>query len=149
MQPAAPESSILILNGPNLNLLGRRDPGVYGHMSFEEFLQRLQAEFPQVAFDYLQSNHEGDLIDALHREGFSVGGIIFNPGAYTHTSIALRDAVEAITTPVVEVHITDIYAREPFRRQSYLREVCEKSIIGKGLDGYREAVLFLIDHIRK
>ena len=132
---------ILILNGPNLNLLGRREPEIYGSSSFEDYLQELQAQFPADRLLYLQSNHEGTLIDALHEYGFGKAqGIVLNAGGYTHTSVSLHDAVAAIEVPVVEVHISNIYAREPFRRQSLLTDVCAESIVGQGLDGYRIAI---------
>jgi 3-dehydroquinate dehydratase-2 len=136
--------NILILNGPNLNLLGRREPAIYGTRSFEDYLEELKKRFPEDTLTYLQSNHEGDLIDALQDYGFGrADGIVFNAGGYSHTSICLRDAVAAITTPVVEVHITDIHRREPFRRTSFLTDVAACSISGHGLDGYREAIEFL------
>jgi 3-dehydroquinate dehydratase II len=131
---------ILILNGPNLNLLGKREPEVYGHTSFEEFFQRLKDEFPQVSFEYFQSNVEGELINKLHECGFSHDGIVFNPGGYTHTSVAIGDAVAAITAPVVEVHISNVFAREEFRHVSFVAPHCKGSISGFGLDGYRLAV---------
>ena len=135
---------ILILNGPNLNLLGRRQPEIYGSRSFEDYLQELRAMFPADRLLYLQSNHEGALIDALHEYGFGkVQGIVLNAGGYTHTSVSLRDAVAAIEVPVVEVHISNIYAREDFRRHSLLTDVCAESIVGQGLDGYRMAVGYL------
>lgn len=136
---------LLIINGPNLNLLGTRDPEMYGNLSFEEFLTELHIDFPDHFIKHFQSNHEGALIDKLHANGFTVDGIILNPGAFAHTSIALRDAVEAITCPVVEVHITDIYHRETFRQYSYIEDVAVRTITGKGLEGYREAILFLDD----
>lgn len=135
---------ILILNGPNLNLLGRREPNLYGTRSFENYLEELRQLFPEDTLIYLQSNHEGDLIDAVQDYGFGrAAGIVLNAGGYTHTSISLRDAIAAVETPVVEVHLTDITSREPFRRTSYLTDVCACTIIGKGLDGYKEAIEFL------
>jgi 3-dehydroquinate dehydratase II len=131
---------LLILNGPNLNLLGKREPEVYGHASFEDFLAELKAKFPQVEFEYFQSNVEGELINKLHERGFSFDGIIFNPGGYTHTSVAIGDAVAAIKTPVIEVHISNIFAREEFRHISYIAPKAKGSISGLGLDGYRLAV---------
>ena len=132
---------ILIINGPNLNLLGRRTPEIYGTMPFEDYLAELRKAFPDVEISYLQSNHEGDLIDWLHEYGFGkADGIVLNAGGYTHTSVALRDAVDAIETPVAEVHISDITRREPFRRVSLLTDICVHSIIGHGLDGYRMAI---------
>lgn len=137
---------ILILNGPNLNLQGRRDVAVYGSTSFGEYLERLRAAFPDVELDYLQSNVEGELIDALHRSEGRYDGVALNAGGYTHTSVALCDAVAAVTTPVVEVHISSILAREEFRRVSLLAPVVRGSIMGFGLDSYRlgvEALLLL------
>ncbi len=131
---------ILILNGPNLNLLGKREPEIYGHASFEDFFVELKNNFPQVNFDYFQSNVEGELINKLHECGFSHDGIIFNPGAYTHTSIAIGDAVAGIRTRVIEVHISNIFAREEFRHVSYIAPHAIGSICGLGLDGYRLAV---------
>lgn len=134
---------ILILNGPNLNLLGKREPEIYGTLTFEEFFEFLKNKFPKHELEYYQSNHEGALIDKLHEVGFSWDGIIFNAGGYTHTSIALMDAVSAISTPVVEVHISNIYEREAFRHHSYLEKVCVESIVGKGMKGYELAVKYL------
>jgi 3-dehydroquinate dehydratase-2 len=131
---------LLILNGPNLNLLGKREPEIYGHASFEDFFAELKAKFPQVEFEYFQSNVEGELINKLHERGFSFDGIIFNPGGYTHTSVAIGDAVAGIKTPVIEVHISNIFAREEFRHISYIAPKAKGSISGLGLDGYRLAV---------
>lgn len=131
---------ILIINGPNLNLLGRRKPELYGSLSFEAYLESLRKDYPDIRLEYFQSNHEGAIIDKLHEAGFSAHGIILNPGGYGHTSIAIRDAIEAIETPVIEVHITDIYLREDFRRRSMISDVCKATITGKGLEGYREAI---------
>ncbi len=131
---------ILILNGPNLNLLGKREPEVYGYQAFEDYFEDLQERFPSHQIDYFQSNHEGFLIDKLHEVGFDYGGIVFNPGAYTHTSIALRDAIVAITSPVFEVHISNIAKREGFRQKSYVTDVCIGSLNGMGLEGYAVAV---------
>ncbi|MEQ9404735.1 MAG: type II 3-dehydroquinate dehydratase [Cyclobacteriaceae bacterium] len=126
----------LILNGPNLNLLGKREPEIYGSKSFEEFFEELKKQFSAHELEYFQSNHEGALIDKLHEVGFEYNGVVFNPGAYTHTSIALRDAISAITTPVFEVHISKLAEREDFRQTSYVNGVCVGSINGMGLDGY-------------
>jgi len=135
---------ILILNGPSLNLLGRREPELYGTRRFEDYLEELRKLFPEDRLTYVQSNHEGDLIDALQEYGFGrAQGIVLNAGGYTHTSISLRDAVAAVQVPVVEVHLTDITRREPFRRISYLTDVAACTIMGKGLNGYREAIEFL------
>ncbi len=135
---------ILILNGPNLNLLGRREPEIYGHQSFEDFFEELQEEYPQVSLQYFQSNHEGELIDKLQEVGFSYYGIVFNPAGYTHTSVALCDTVKAISTAVVEVHISNIHERESFRHHSYIAAHAATSIIGKGLNGYRMGIDFLL-----
>jgi 3-dehydroquinate dehydratase-2 len=136
---------ILIINGPNLNLLGRREPDIYGSQTFESYFAELQDRFPAVTLEYFQSNHEGSLIDKLHEAGFSADGIVMNAGAYTHTSIALADAVGAITSPVVEVHISNIQARESFRQHSFLAAKCIGSIVGLGLDGYRLAISYLTE----
>ena len=135
---------VLILNGPNLNLLGRREPEIYGRQTFEAYFETLQLEFPGVTLHYFQSNHEGELIDKLHEAGFAYAGIVLNPGALAHSSIALADAVAAIETPVVEVHISNIYAREPFRHHSYLSAFCVGCISGLGLKGYELAVNYLL-----
>ena len=131
---------IIIINGPNLNLLGIREPEIYGTRTFEDYMEELSAQFPEIDFEYCQSNHEGDIIDWLQQEGFDADGIVLNAGGYTHTSVAIRDAIKAISTPVVEVHISDIRKRESFRQKSLLTDVCAYSIIGHGLEGYREAV---------
>jgi 3-dehydroquinate dehydratase II len=131
---------ILILNGPNLNLLGKREPHIYGSVSFEQYFEELQVQFQQHAFVYFQSNHEGALLDCLHSEGMQSDGIIINAGAYTHTSIALHDALKAIAKPAIEVHISNVYAREPFRQVSYLKAACKASVVGLGLSGYAVAV---------
>lgn len=133
---------ILILNGPNLNLLGKREPGVYGNQSFEDYFETLKGIFPDIELHYFQSNHEGDLIDKIHEKGFSFDGIIINAGGYTHTSIALADALSAVTTPAVEVHISNIHARESFRHHSYLTSRCKGIIAGLGLKGYELAVRY-------
>lgn len=131
---------ILILNGPNLNLLGKREPEIYGSHSFDTFFKELITQFEDHQLEYCQSNHEGVLIDKLHEVGFSYDGIVFNPGAYTHTSIALRDAISAITTPVFEVHISNLAEREEFRQVSYVADVCVGSLNGMGLEGYVHAI---------
>jgi 3-dehydroquinate dehydratase-2 len=136
--------NIMIVNGPNLNLLGRRQTEIYGEERFEEFFERLQIDYPHVSLHYFQSNSEGAIIDKLHEVGFNFEGIILNAGAYTHSSIAIADAVSSITTPVVEVHISNIYAREPFRRHSYVASCCVGSIAGLGLRGYALAVEYFI-----
>lgn len=131
---------ILLVNGPNLNLLGKREPEVYGTSTFEDYFQALSEAFPQVEFQYFQSNIEGELIDKIQECGFSYDGIVLNAGAYTHTSIAIADAVRAIKTPVIEVHISNIFQREEYRHHSYLSEVCKGVVCGFGLDSYRLAV---------
>lgn len=136
---------ILILNGPNLNLLGKREPGVYGNQSFEDYFETLKGIFPETELHYFQSNHEGALIDKIHDAGFSFDGIVINAGGYTHTSIALADALSAVTTPAVEVHISNIHARESFRHHSYLTSRCKGIIAGLGLKGYELAVRYLND----
>jgi 3-dehydroquinate dehydratase-2 len=131
---------ILLLNGPNLNLLGQREPGIYGTRSFDDFLPELVAAFPDFTLTYFQSNHEGQLIDKLHEVGFSHHGVVLNAGGYTHTSVALADAVAAINTPVVEVHLSNLAAREDFRQKSLLGRHCAGSISGFGLESYRLAL---------
>jgi 3-dehydroquinate dehydratase II len=135
---------ILILNGPNLNLLGKREPDVYGSRSFEDYFAELQLLFPEIQLEYFQSNHEGALIDKLHEIGFSADGIVLNAGAYTHTSVALADAIGAITTPVIEVHISNVHKREAFRHHSFIAPKCAGSIVGLGLEGYRLAVAWFV-----
>lgn len=135
---------IQIINGPNLNLLGRREPGIYGSRSFEDYLTELRAKYPNVQLDYYQSNHEGDLIDCIHRCGFEADGIVLNAGAYTHTSVALRDALSAVPAPTVEVHISNVHQREEFRHCSLISAVCRGVICGFGLDSYRLAVEALL-----
>ena len=131
---------ILIINGPNLNLLGKREPTIYGSTSFEDFLQVLREKHPRCDIAYYQSNIEGELINKIHEVGFDYDGIILNAGAYTHTSIALHDAIKAITTPVIEVHISDVHARESFRHVSMISAACKGVIIGFGLNSYRLAL---------
>ena len=134
---------VQIINGPNLNLLGKREPGKYGSESFEERLEKLRKLFPEVSIDYFQSNVEGEIINRIHETGFSYDGIVINPGAYTHTSVAIADAVAAVKSPVIEVHITNIAAREEFRHNSLVGRYCAGSIVGLGLDGYRLAIVTL------
>ena len=136
---------ILILNGPNLNLQGRRDPAVYGTQTFEKLFDELRSRYPQVEFDYVQSNHEGVLIDTIQQADGRFDGVVLNAGGYTHTSVALRDAVAAVAVPVVEVHISSILARESFRHTSLLAPVAMGSIMGFGLDSYRLGVEALIN----
>lgn len=136
---------IAIINGPNLNLLGKREPEIYGSKSFETFLEELKQRYPAVAFEYFQSNHEGALIDKMQSLNGEVDGIILNAAGYSHTSIALADTIAAIHTPVVEVHISDINNREPFRKHSYTALFAKHMITGKGLEGYAMAVTFLLN----
>ncbi|MBK7132343.1 MAG: 3-dehydroquinate dehydratase [Bacteroidales bacterium] len=136
---------ILIINGPNLNLLGRREPEKYGHSSFEEYLVVLKERFPFIIIDYFQSNVEGEIINEIHKVGFSYNGIILNAGGYTHTSVAITDAIASVKTAVIEVHITNIAAREDFRKTSLIGMKCAGSISGFGLDSYRLAVEALIE----
>lgn len=131
---------IQIINGPNLNLLGIREPEKYGNMNFDFYLERLRPQFPDCELSYYQSNHEGDLIDKIHEVGFVADGIVLNAGGYTHTSVALRDAIKAVETPVIEVHISNVHAREDFRHCSLISAVCKGVIIGLGLDSYRLAI---------
>lgn len=135
---------IAIINGPNLNLLGVREKDIYGNQSFEDYFKTLQAKFAVVELHYYQSNVEGELINKLHDIGFSYDGIILNAGAYTHTSVAIADAVAAIKTPVIEVHISNIFAREDYRHVSYLGKHCKGSISGFGLKGYDMAINSLL-----
>jgi len=128
---------ISIVNGPNLNLLGKREKGIYGSSSFEEWFERIKPLFPLIEFDYFQSNIEGEIVSYLQKAGFSSDGIVLNAGAYTHTSVAIRDAIAAVTTPVVEVHISNILTRESFRHESIIGPVCRGSIMGFSLDSYR------------
>lgn len=136
---------IQLINGPNLNLLGKREPEVYGNTDFETFFQNLKSSFSTIKIDYFQSNVEGELINKLQEVGFSYDGIILNAGAYTHTSIAIHDAIGAIKTPVVEVHISNIYAREEFRHKSLITSKCAGLITGFGLEGYALALLYLMN----
>jgi len=133
-----------IINGPNLNLVGKREPEVYGNRSLDQYLQELIEQFPQHTIDVYQSNIEGEIVDRLQQVGFDDCGIVLNAGGYTHTSVAIADAVAAITAPVVEVHISNIYSREPFRHKSLLSPVCKGIIAGFGLDSYRLALLSLV-----
>ena len=135
---------VQIINGPNLNLLGSREPGIYGEESFSEFLDRLKSDYPNIEISYFQSNVEGEIINQLHETGFSYDGIILNAGGYTHTSVAIRDAIKAIKTPVGEVHISNVYAREEFRHKSMLTAVCMGVIAGFGLNSYKLAIESLL-----
>lgn len=136
---------IEIINGPNLNLLGRREPSIYGAQPFEACLNDLRRRYPDVEFVYFQSNHEGDLIDRIHAVGFETDGIIINAGAYTHTSVALHDALRAVTTPAIEVHISNVHQREEFRHHSLISAACRGVICGFGLDSYRLAVEAILE----
>ncbi|QYJ68226.1 type II 3-dehydroquinate dehydratase [Flavobacterium litorale] len=131
---------IIIINGPNLNLLGQREPEIYGNKSFNDYFELLQEKHPSVELSYYQSNIEGEIIDKIHQVGFSYDGIVLNAGAYTHTSVAIADAIKAITTPVVEVHISNTFSRETFRHQSYISPVSVGVVIGFGLNGYNLAI---------
>ena len=131
---------IQIINGPNLNLLGKREPTVYGNKSFEDFFAELKARYPQLDLYYYQSNVEGELVNKLHEVGFNFDGIILNAGAYTHTSVALHDAIGAIKTPTVEVHISNVYAREEFRHKSLITSKCVGLLTGFGMEGYALAI---------
>jgi len=131
---------IIILNGPNLNLLGKREPEIYGAETFEDYFQQLQKKFSNIEIHYFQSNIEGEIIDKLHEVGFDYDGIILNAAAYTHTSIGIGDAVKAIETPVIEVHISNVYAREEFRHHSYVSPNAKGIIIGMGMKGYELAL---------
>jgi 3-dehydroquinate dehydratase II len=137
---------IVIINGPNLNLIGKRQPEIYGNTSFDSYIPELKNKYTDHDITYHQSNHEGVLIDWLHMYGFTADGIILNAGGLTHTSIALADAVSSITTPVLEVHISDITKREQFRHHSYLEKVCLHTIMGHGLEGYDLSIKYIIEH---
>jgi 3-dehydroquinate dehydratase-2 len=136
---------IAIINGPNLNLLGRRERGIYGSQSFDEFLENLKAKYSGIALHYFQSNVEGELINELQKLGFDYDGIIINPGGYTHTSVAIGDAIAAITTPVIEVHISNVHAREEFRKLSHVSAKAAGSIVGLGLKGYALAIEWFVN----
>lgn len=140
---------IEIINGPNLNLLGKREPGVYGSRSFDDYLTELRAAYPDVAIGYFQSNCEGALIDRIHEVGFECDGIVLNAGAYTHTSVALHDALRAVPSPAVEVHISNVHTREEFRHKSLISAACKGVICGFGLDSYRLAVEALLKEKRE
>ena len=149
MSKFAPEDSILtmkiqIINGPNLNLLGRREPGIYGSESFEAYLPQLQSRYPDVQIDYYQSTVEGELINKMQEVGFSYDGIVLNAGAYTHTSIALHDCIRSLKCPVIEVHISNVHQREEFRHKSLISSACKGVICGFGLDSYRLGIEALL-----
>lgn len=131
---------IQIINGPNLNLLGTREPGIYGQMSFEQYLPQLRARYPDLEISYYQSNVEGELINKMQEVGFSFDGIVLNAGAYTHTSVALHDCIRSLKCPVIEVHISNVHQREPFRHQSMISSACKGVVCGFGLDSYRLAI---------
>ena len=131
---------ILIVNGPNLNMLGRREPGIYGSSSFDDYLPKLHAKYPQAEISYYQSNVEGELINKMQEVGFSYDGIVLNAGAYTHTSIALHDCIRSLQCPVIEVHISNVHQREEFRHHSFISSACKGVICGFGLDSYRLAI---------
>jgi 3-dehydroquinate dehydratase-2 len=131
---------IVIINGPNLNLLGTREPGIYGSQTFEQYYEALKSNYPDIDFDYFQSNIEGELIDRIQNEGFSCDGILLNAAAYTHTSVGIGDAIKAIDAPVIEIHISNTFSREDFRHKSYVTPVAKGIIVGFGLDSYRLGV---------
>lgn len=136
---------IQIINGPNLNLLGKREPDIYGKDSFDAYLEQLRTLCPDCDLSYFQTNHEGAIIDKIHEVGFSYDGIILNAGAYTHTSIAILDAIKAVDTPVIEVHISNIHTREEFRHKSVIAQACRGSVVGLGLASYKLAVHYFLD----
>lgn len=136
---------IIIINGPNLNLLGKREPEIYGSILFEDYFQQLQSSFPQVELSYFQSNVEGELINKIHEVGFSYDAILLNAGGYTHTSIAISDAIAGVKTPVLEIHISNIYKREEFRHKSIISKQCVGMISGLGLKGYELGVLYFLN----
>ena len=139
---------IQIINGPNINLLGKREPSVYGSRSFDDYLKELVERYPQVEFSYYQSNVEGEMINKIHEVGFDYDGIVLNAGAYTHTSIALQDAIRAVITPVIEVHISNVHQREGFRHKSMISCACVGVICGFGLDSYRLGVEALLENVK-
>lgn len=136
--------NISIINGPNLNLLGRREPNIYGSVTFDEYFISLKKEFPNIKFDYFQSNIEGKIIDKIQKVGFSSDYILLNAAAYTHTSVAIGDAIKSITAPVIEIHISNTFSREDFRHRSYITPVAKGLIVGFGIDSYRLGVLSLL-----
>lgn len=139
----------MIINGPNLNLLGKREPGIYGDRSFEAYFKELQNDFAELQLTHFQSNHEGSLVDKIQEVGFDYQGIVLNAAAYTHTSVAIADAVSAVQAPVVEVHISNVHAREDFRHHSYLSKVCAGVILGFGLESYRLALHYFSNQRKK
>ena len=140
---------IEIINGPNLNLLGTREPGIYGSRGFEDFLREIEARFPSVSFNYSQSNVEGEIVTMVQTSGMRSDGLIINPGGYTHTSVAIADAVAAVNIPVIEVHISNLLSREEFRHSSLTGRYCSGTIMGFGLDSYRLAVEALLEVLKK
>ena len=136
---------IIIINGPNLNLLGKREPEIYGSTSFEDFFKELQGKFPEIDLSYYQSNVEGELINKIHEVGFSYDAVLLNAGGYTHTSVAISDAIASIKTPVLEVHVSNIYKREEFRHKSIISKECVGMISGLGLKGYELGILFFLN----
>jgi len=138
---------IAIINGPNLNLLGNREPDIYGDQTFEQYFEFLKLKYPEVEFVYYQSNHEGSLIDKIQELGFDYDGTVLNAGGYTHTSIALGDCIKAVTTPVIEVHISDLKKREDFRQISMIKQACKDTIAGYGMDSYRRGVDAILELI--
>lgn len=135
---------VQIINGPNLNLLGKREPDIYGNTSFDLYFAQLEQKYPDCELSYFQSNHEGAIIDKIHEVGFSFDGIVLNAGAYTHTSVAIHDAIKAVTTPVLEVHISNIHTREEFRHKSMIASACKGSVVGLGLLSYELAIDFFL-----
>ncbi|GGF47478.1 type II 3-dehydroquinate dehydratase [Echinicola rosea] len=133
---------ILIINGPNLNLLGKREPEIYGSQSFEDYFEQLKSAFPEISLSYYQSNIEGELVDKIHEVGFKYDAILLNAGAYTHTSVAISDAIAGVTTPVMEIHISNIYKREEFRHKSIISKECVGMISGLGLKGYELGIRY-------
>lgn len=136
--------ALLIINGPNLNLLGKREKSIYGDQSFDVYFAELQKRYPGITLQYFQSNSESEIINKIHEVGFEIDGIIINAGAFTHTSVAIRDAIAGVTSPVVEVHISNVHAREEFRHKSFLSAVCKGVIVGFGLDSYRLAIEYFL-----
>lgn len=145
------KKQLWIINGANLNLLGKREPSIYGNQSFEDYFEELKKDFldKSIELNYFQSNHEGEIIDKLHQVGFSeqIAGIILNAGAFTHTSVAIGDAISSISTPVIEVHISNTFAREEFRHKSYLSKNCIGVIVGFGMESYRLAIQYFVNQI--
>ncbi len=137
---------ILLINGPNLNLLGKREKSIYGDISFETYLHTLTGKYPEISLEYYQSNVEGEIVNKIHEVGFTYDGIVLNAGAYTHTSVAIRDAIAGVKTPVAEVHISNILTRESFRHTSIIGPVCKGSIMGFGLDSYRLGIESFLSH---